>query len=180
MRKTNRWYRIQAMAASLILLATAMACTPSQRSSQQNVDTPAQAQTKNVAVAEAPMIDTLGLPAPAAEIVSSAPLLNPAHGLPGHICEIPVGSPLPAGHDMTAPSRATFLEGASAQASAAAQRPVNTSLSPTIENAQRLNPSQVYQPSQQQSTEIGEKPELNPPHGQAWHRCDIPVGSPLP
>lgn len=180
MRKTNRWYRMQTMAAALIVLGTAMACTPAQRSSQQNVDTPAKAQTENAAVREAPAIDTLALPAAAAEVTGSAPLLNPAHGLPGHICEIPVGSPLPAGHDMTAPSRATFVEGPSTQTPAAVQRPVNTSLSPTIENAQRLNPSQVYQPSQQQSTEMGEKPELNPPHGQAWHRCDIPVGSPLP
>lgn len=26
----------------------------------------------------------------------------------------------------------------------------------------------------------GPKPELNPAHGQPWHRCDIKVGDPLP
>ena len=28
-----------------------------------------------------------------------APRLNPPHGQPGHICEIPVGSPLPASNE---------------------------------------------------------------------------------
>ena len=26
---------------------------------------------------------------------------------------------------------------------------------------------------------VSTPPELNPPHGQPYHRCDIPVGSPL-
>lgn len=26
----------------------------------------------------------------------------------------------------------------------------------------------------------GPKPELNPAHGQPWHRCDLQVGDPLP
>ena len=25
-----------------------------------------------------------------------------------------------------------------------------------------------------------ERPRLNPPHGQPWHICEIPVGAPLP
>lgn len=75
--------------------------------------------------------------------------LNPAHGEPGHRCEIPVGAPLDS--KPSAPAVNTVQQPAVVPAPAPAPVPVN-------------------------STAAG---ALNPAHGQPGHRCDIAVGAPL-
>ncbi len=107
-------------------------------------------------------------------------MLNPPHGEPFHRCDIPVGSPLPA----NSPQQATTNQ-APAPAPAASPSPstatVDRSMIPTIENVNRLNTSAGRQSTTASSTPpSGTPPRNNPPHGQPWHRCDIPVGSPLP
>jgi hypothetical protein len=100
-------------------------------------------------------------------------MLNPPHGEPYHRCDIPVGAPLnspPAN-----PARQTTTAAPRTQNSAPAT--ANNPTAPTIENAMRMNPSQSRSTTPANS---GTKPRLNPAHGQPWHRCDIPVGSPLP
>ncbi|HEY9186128.1 MAG TPA: hypothetical protein VIM94_12460 [Salegentibacter sp.] len=37
----------------------------------------------------------------------------------------------------------------------------------------------VNSTTQQSSTSNSEAPELNPKHGEPYHRCDLPVGAPL-
>jgi hypothetical protein len=93
-------------------------------------------------------------------------MLNPPHGEPNHRCDIPVGAPLnsPAG-TTTQPAGATAPDLA------------NNPMAPTVENAKRLN---LQRNTSSAAPATGEKPRLNPPHGQPWHRCDIAVGSPLP
>ena len=77
--------------------------------------------------------------------------LNPAHGEPGHRCDIAVGAPL------------------------------NSSPASTSTNSQSLNnslpslPATLTQQPIQQTTASG----LNPEHGKPGHRCDIAVGAPL-
>ena len=44
------------------------------------------------------------------------------------------------------------------------------------QNASTNNRMRLANPSQ---ADIGPMPEFNPPHGQPWHRCEIPVGAPL-
>ncbi|WP_339887112.1 hypothetical protein [uncultured Flavobacterium sp.] len=76
--------------------------------------------------------------------------LNPAHGQPGHRCEIAVGAPLNS--TPTAPSN---------NASNNTQPivvPANAAASPMSN-----------------TTATG----MNPAHGQPGHRCEIPVGAPL-
>jgi hypothetical protein len=75
--------------------------------------------------------------------------LNPAHGAPGHRCDIAVGAPLnsPAGNT-AAPAMTTI------PAPATTQTPVL---------AQPANPNA----------------KLNPAHGQPGHDCSVPVGQPL-
>lgn len=75
--------------------------------------------------------------------------LNPAHGEPGHRCDIPVGAPLDS------PSRT--------QTQTQTQTQNNTS--PVIKKSTSDNAT-------------GEI-KKNPPHGQPGHRCDIPVGADL-
>jgi len=91
---------------------------------------------------------------------ATPPKLNPAHGQPFHRCDIAVGSPLDA-----APAKpATTV--------------ISTGGAPTLENAARLNNPQVNN-SSAPTVANATPPKLNPPHGQPFHKCEIPVGSPL-
>lgn len=74
--------------------------------------------------------------------------LNPEHGKPGHVCEIPVGAPLDG----------------------------SLSLEKMLNGNNTSNPSV---PSDKSPIEINQRPQKNPPHGQPFHDCAIPVGAPL-
>ncbi|MCW3113143.1 MAG: putative lipoprotein [Segetibacter sp.] len=93
-----------------------------------------------------------------ANVNSSAALpgvaLNPAHGQPGHRCEVAVGAPLNA----PAPPQQV--------------QPVNNIL------PQQQKPAATY-PSAVPGTSSPSSVGLNPAHGVAGHRCDIAVGAPL-
>lgn len=78
--------------------------------------------------------------------------LNPAHGQPGHRCDLAVGAPLNPGATAN-PASAAGNKGMTAQA-------IQTS------------PQIVSTPAK---TAKG----MNPPHGQPGHVCGIPVGAPL-
>jgi len=87
--------------------------------------------------------------------------LNPAHGEPGHRCEIPVGAPLdsePGG----------YVE-------------PNLTMTPTTAPAAQPQVTPTPQPSYDQNMTPAEMlaKGLNPPHGEAGHKCEISVGAPL-
>ncbi|WP_348799792.1 hypothetical protein [Flavobacterium adhaerens] len=88
--------------------------------------------------------------------------MNPPHGQPGHRCDIPVGSPLNSKPATTTTTTTPTATSGEVTKSVSVQPPVPALLSPSSANAT-------------------ETPEgMNPPHGQAGHRCDIAVGAPLP
>lgn len=76
--------------------------------------------------------------------------INPPHGQPGHRCDIPVGAPLDGGTP------------------AQTDQNKQIKMTPTSSNQSKSN------------AQSGEKPAVNPPHGQPFHRCDVKVGDPLP
>jgi len=76
--------------------------------------------------------------------------MNPAHGQPGHRCDISVGAPL---NSKPAPAPAT-----TAATNVSAQPQVTMKEVPTTTKT---------------------APGMNPPHGEPNHRCDIAVGAPL-
>lgn len=78
--------------------------------------------------------------------------LNPAHGQPGHRCDISVGAPLNS-------------------APAAVSKPaVQTVASPAVTAAPApATPAMPVDPNA----------KLNPPHGQPGHDCAVAVGAPL-
>ncbi|MEI7486172.1 MAG: hypothetical protein WCJ72_01965 [Chryseobacterium sp.] len=91
---------------------------------------------------------------------AAAPGMNPAHGQPGHRCDIPVGQPL---NSKPAPTAQTT--------------PVNS-----VPNAVQIDPNtlpagQFVVPDKKQAAKTA--PGMNPPHGEPGHRCNIPVGQPL-
>lgn len=81
--------------------------------------------------------------------------LNPAHGQPGHRCDIAVGEPLN-----------TPVAGQAA----ASQQAQTVQINPNQKNV--VTTTTVAAP-----VKVGKG--MNPSHGQPGHRCDIPVGAPL-
>ncbi len=75
--------------------------------------------------------------------------MNPAHGQPGHRCDIAVGAPL-----NSAPAKP-----------ATTTTPVNTQ--PVITSTTAAPAPTITAPG------------MNPPHGQPGHKCEIAVGAPL-
>ncbi|MDH6251841.1 hypothetical protein M2347_001568 [Chryseobacterium sp. H1D6B] len=82
--------------------------------------------------------------------VKTAPGMNPPHGEPGHRCDIQVGQPL---NSKPAPQPAA--------------------------NTAQTAPVPAPAPAEQ-NLASGEKPKLNPAHGEPFHLCSLKVGDPLP
>lgn len=105
-------------------------------------------------------------PAPAPSPAPVAAGMNPAHGEPGHRCDIAVGAPLnspPGKNPNAAPVMINGDQGISA--SPATAKPAA---------------SPVQNQSIQAVPPAGPTPAgINPPHGEPGHDCAIPVGSPL-
>jgi hypothetical protein len=80
--------------------------------------------------------------------------VNPAHGQPGHRCDISVGAPLSSAAAQTAPQQTTVQAG-----------------NPTVKTTSTV----VSTNNKPASVAKG----MNPAHGRAGHRCEIPVGAPL-
>lgn len=159
-------------------IVSVISCTPAKKESKP---LPVQQQTKEPqSIVQPETSATISsvpetVPAPAVSnepaVVNATampPKLNPPHGEPFHRCDIPVGSPLNA-----APAKP-------------AAPIIRTGAAPTLENEARLiNPQVTNQTAPTVATvppaaNAGTTPpKLNPPHGQPFHRCEIPVGSPL-
>jgi len=139
----------------------------------------APALPANMAVAPVRPIVPGSIAAPPAGRV----VLNPAHGQPGHRCDIPEGSPLPGA--TTAPSVASVVNGAPAVVKSTAKPnpkhgepghrcdiPVGAPLDSPPGQTQSASAT-----NSNKSTSGNSK--LNPKHGEPGHRCDIAVGAPL-
>lgn len=103
---------------------------------------------------------------PSAAPVVTAKGMNPAHGQPGHRCDISVGAPLnsPPGKSnsttTTAPGSATVTKA--------------TTVTPGMMNQTGNSPSTTN------TTPVVTAPGMNPAHGQEGHVCSVAVGTPLP
>ncbi|MBK8521747.1 MAG: hypothetical protein WAT20_07820 [Ferruginibacter sp.] len=84
---------------------------------------------------------------------ATAPGMNPPHGQPGHRCDISVGAPLN-----------------SKPAAPVTAQPATTLTAPQ---------QQPQVTMKEVPTTTKTAPGMNPPHGEAGHRCDIAVGAPL-
>lgn len=95
--------------------------------------------------------------------------MNPAHGQPGHRCDIPVGSPLNSPvAKATASTTASTPQSGSVQQNFTVTPPANNAV-PALLSTESANTKAV-------TTSDG----MNPAHGQPGHRCDVAVGAPLP
>jgi len=114
---------------------------------------------------------------PTTNTQSVAPGMNPAHGQPGHRCDIAVGAPLngkaPAANatTQTVTTQANNQQFQVTPGNATVTKTVTPNSNPTV----TTNPTPVVQ-----TTEPGMQGKPNPAHGQPGHRCDVPTGQPLP
>ena len=157
---------------TVIALFAMISCNQANNDSKQTEKTPAQHQLQEKQISEEPQVS------PSTQATDQAVtgqnddqvMLNPPHGQPNHRCDIPVGSPL------NSPPAGTGVNTTNSDPASAAKTVQNPS-TPTIENAMRMNTPQTQEATGSDGKTTA---RLNPPHGQPGHRCDIPVGSPLP
>lgn len=177
---------------TFFLLFTSISCNNVKKEPEQSRQLPVlpskPAQPESGTAEPVQFTDNKTVEQPSTVQTSTEVMLNPPHGQPFHRCDIPVGAPLPSANtnnqvatsqvQTTAPQASTNqVQTPAPQVSTTPPNPANNPFAPTVENAGRINPSQARATTTANS---GTKPRLNPPHGQPFHRCDIPVGSPLP
>lgn len=104
--------------------------------------------------------------------------LNPPHGQPGHVCEIPVGQPLPGGNTTSATNNSSEsgqkLNPPHGQPGHVCEIPVGQPLPNGGSSSAPAGNVKLQTPLMKNNE------KLNPPHGQPGHVCEIPVGQPLP
>ena len=115
-------------------------------------------------------------PQPVANAAAPAPTtitqkgMNPAHGQPGHRCDISVGAPLNSAP--TAAKPATTNAAANITPMATPTQNTNTPVVPALQN------TSITAPASKPAAAFTGK--VNPAHGQPGHDCKVAVGQPLP
>ena len=94
--------------------------------------------------------------------------MNPAHGEPGHRCDISVGAPLNS--TPTNSTKPAAVNGAS-NITPMPTATQNSSIVPALQN------TSISTPAKTASAFTG---KINPAHGQPGHDCKVAVGQPLP
>jgi len=150
---------------------------PLSTASIKSVAIPASATSLNIE-SQNPVINNsqtqLTVPTP-----KTSASLNPAHGQPGHKCDIAVGAPL---NSKTTSSTIPPINLKTTPANSKTTVDQPTSLpTPLPVNATQPIQSSPLNVSLPQSTTPGQnsKVRLNPPHGQPGHDCSVPAGKPL-
>ncbi|WP_312074810.1 hypothetical protein [Chryseobacterium sp.] len=155
------------VAASLIAVSCKKDEKPTYITDENGVQQPTQFNNapKASLMNQAGVSNTPNVPAGMQQVSAPPGMLNPAHGQPGHRCDIPVGQP---------------LNSKPAQPQQAGTQTQNV----TVNSGQAINidpnsvsPGKIMIDNNGKAVKTA--PGMNPPHGQPGHRCDIPVGQPL-
>lgn len=135
-------------------------------------------QTSTGTSTPANTVTTTTVPPPPPSPQKVAKGMNPAHGQPGHRCDIAVGAPLnSAAKKITVPNQTKPGMISSATTKPGTQV-INGATVTTVNNnanATTAPPATVAAPPA-----VVTAPGMNPPHGQEGHDCKIAVGAPLP
>jgi len=143
---------------SLLLISSAFLTSCKKELEPQDNSDAVASTTAAVTPTAQPQTQTAQQPQPQTalnSVATSGAGMNPAHGQPGHRCDIAVGAPLssaPTQNPGTAPTVQTAPQ--------------------SVSKTTTINPPQVAKP-------VAVAKGMNPSHGQPGHRCDIAVGAPL-
>lgn len=125
---------------------------------------PAMDNSNPVEILPAPANTSKGTAAP------TAAEMNPAHGEPGHRCDISVGAPL-----NSAPNAAAAPSTSSPVLPGPGQPPVTQKIEmPTPSPNTSITPAPASG-----AAPVKTAPGMNPPHGEPGHDCAVAVGAPL-
>lgn len=165
----------------LAISATVLISCQKEKPSEKITNTaPVETVTETVPVPVQPAEATPALiqnATPTTNTQSVAPGMNPAHGQPGHRCDIAVGAPL----NGKAPAAKATTQTVTTQPNNQQFQvtPGNATVTKTV--TPNSNPTVTTTPTPiAQTTEPGMQGKPNPAHGQPGHRCDVPTGQPLP
>jgi hypothetical protein len=100
--------------------------------------------------------------------------INPAHGQPGHRCEIAAGAPL-----NSAPQKSSTPQVANANTTTTPATIANPSTMPALQPTQAPQNNDAANGSPALISN-GSGAKLNPEHGKPGHDCKVAVGQPLP
>ncbi|MDQ3050463.1 MAG: hypothetical protein M3Q95_06220 [Bacteroidota bacterium] len=116
--------------------------------------------------------DIVAAPAPSSSGNTNTGPLNPAHGEPGHKCEIAVGAPLNSAPTTAPVTTNPVLPGpGQAPTTQKIELPVTTGAAPA--------PGTIMTAPAPSGTPTTTAPGMNPPHGEPGHDCAVAVGAPL-
>lgn len=140
--------------SSIVLVSCKKELEPQETTATSELVRLGLAKDTTKAAAPAVQTQTQTQTANANTVLSDNKGLNPAHGQPGHRCDIAVGAPLnsapPQGQVVATPGQTV-----------------------------QVNPNQKQVVTTTTAAPVKVAKGMNPPHGQPGHRCDIPVGAPL-
>ena len=128
--------------------------------------TPAKSAIAPAIITQPTTISQPAITQPAKTVTAKG--MNPAHGEPGHRCDISVGAPLNSAP--TNPAKPAAVNGAS-NITPMATPVQNTSIVPALQN------TSISTPAKTASAFTG---KINPAHGQPGHDCKVAVGQALP
>lgn len=117
---------------------------------------------------------------PAEDIINAQVGMNPAHGKPGHRCDIAVGAPLnaPPGNANSNNQAGNLFTGAINPAHGQPGHRCDIAVGAPL-NSPPGKPSTTNNTTSAIPLPTSGNSKLNPAHGQPGHRCDIAVGAPL-
>ncbi len=110
---------------------------------------------------------------PAATATKTAPGMNPAHGQPGHRCDIAVGAPL----NSAKPAAGSTTSTTKISSDGTVTGNSNVKVTTTNNNSK---PAPAPPAILQTPTSNTTAPGMNPAHGEPGHVCSVAVGAPLP
>lgn len=153
-----------------------ISCQKEKPSEKITNDAPVETVTETAPVQTteaAPAVLQNATPTPNTQNV--APGMNPAHGQPGHRCDIAVGAPLTSAPAAKATTQAVTTQGNNQFQVTPGGATVTKTTTPNSNPTVTTTPTPIAQ-----TTEPGMQGKPNPAHGQPGHRCDVPTGQPLP
>ena len=147
----NPKYFTIAVSLSLTFLSCKEELQPQEASAAVRAEQNPTATAQNQAAVQTTQQPATTQATPVANAQAQGPL-NPAHGQPGHRCDIAVGAPLNS-------------------------KPAPTQAPPATTKA--ITPQNIQSSPQITTTPVKTAKGMNPPHGQPGHVCGIAVGAPL-
>lgn len=157
-----------------------MACNSNDKDTESTISE--SDVTSGTMIAEDSSAPTMTPPVNTAGAVQSevpADGLNPAHGLPGHRCDLAVGAPLSSAPAPAPNANNIILSDDQMQIQGATEVQTPPASTPTTQQPRSIMSAPTTNDPAGTPATTTTAPGMNPPHGQPGHDCAVAVGAPL-